>query len=46
MNFSLRKRILHVIGVDGFSKQWGVFFASDHDLILLRVTGMNMDSTA
>ena len=25
MNLSLRRRTLFVIGVDGFSKQWGVF---------------------
>ena len=29
--FIFKKKDLYVIGVDVFSKQWGVFFASDHD---------------
>ena len=31
--FLFKKKDLSVIGLDGFSKKWGVFFPSDHALL-------------
>ena len=43
--FLFNKKDLYVIGVDGFSNQWG-FFASDHSLLSLPIIDMRMARTA